>query len=76
MAQSGNGQLPRTLPPMHPIVKGGAMTEQRSKFNRSAEPVEACLKGQLTAVKRPSTVAAALRLLLRAAVLPADGAVA
>ena len=68
--------MPRTLPPMHPIVKGGAMTEQRSKFNRSAEPVEARLQGQLEAEKRPSTVAVALRLLLRATVLKAGGAVA
>jgi len=68
--------LPRTLPPMHPIVKGGAMTEQRLNFNRSAEPVEACLQGQLESEKRPSTVAVALRLLLRASVLKAGGAVA
>ena len=52
------------------------MTEQRSNFNRSAEPVEARLQGQLNPEKRPSTVAVALRLLLGATVLKAGGAVA
>ena len=52
------------------------MTEQRSNFNRSAEPVEASLQGQLNPEKRPSTVAVALRLLLRASVLKAGGVVA
>ncbi len=52
------------------------MTEQRSKFNRSAEPVEARTKGKLNAVKRPSTVAFALRLLLRAAVFRAGSTLA
>ena len=63
------------------------MTEQSSKFNRSDEPVEARLKGRaepvearltakLNAVKSPSTVAVALRLLLRDAVFRAGSTLA
>ena len=52
------------------------MTEQSSKFNRSDEPVEARLTAKLNAVKSPSTVAVALRLLLRAAVFRAGSTLA
>ena len=34
-ARNGNGQSPRTLPPMHPIVKGAGMTQGLTFINRN-----------------------------------------